>query len=90
MRKNRGAFFENNANMAGFNPGPMGFQANNYSSFYQGPAGMNMPNLDIEERLAKIERQLNRLEYRLTKVENSTNIVSSEDFDTNNSNMYML
>ena len=50
---------------------------------------MNINN-DLESRLAKIERQLNRLDYRLTKVENSTNVISSDDFDTNNSNMYML
>ncbi len=89
MRKNRGAFFENNANMAGFNPGPMGFQANNYSSFYQGPAGMNMPNLDIEERLAKIERSIQRLDARISKIE-GLNVKSTDDFESTTNNMYML
>ena len=89
MRKNRGAFFENNANMAGFNPGPMGFQANNYSSFYQGPAGMNMPNSDIEERLAKIERSIQRLDARISKIE-GLNVKSTDDFESTTNNMYML
>jgi len=71
--------------------------ASNY--FYQGPIPNNaMPNNyntlntnnDIESRLAKIERQLNRIDYRLTKLENANNIVTSDDFDTSSSNMYML
>lgn len=72
--------------------------ASNY--YYQGPLPVPgaMPNNyntlnasnDIESRLAKIERQLNRMDYRLTKLENANNIVTSDDFDTNTSNMYML
>jgi len=72
--------------------------ASNY--YYQGPFPdpnalpnnyntLNSGN-DIESRLAKIERQLNRIDYRLTKLENANNIVTSDDFDTNSSNMYML
>ena len=69
--------------------------ASNY--FYQGPMPQGNYNtmdasMDIESRLAKIERQLNRMDYRVTKLENSSNILSSDDFDkTNNTtNMYML
>ena len=43
---------------------------------------------DIEERLAKIERQITRLDKRISKIESST--ISTDDFETNSSNMYML
>lgn len=89
MRKNRGAFFESNGSMAGFNPGPMGFQANNYSSFYSGP---NMPmngSNDIEERLAKMERSIQRLDARISKIEGQS-VKSTEDFESTTNNMYML
>ena len=89
-----------NINM-NMNQGPMGGMPNgapyeaagNY--FYQGPVPSNNyttqgSQTDIESRLAKIERQLNRFDYRLTKLENSSNVITSEDFDTSNSNMYML
>lgn len=103
MKKSRNSFFSE-SNYQSYNPnmnmGQAPYQtASNY--FYQGPAPINMgtmpnnyttPNTsnDIESRLAKIERQLNRIDYRLTKLENANNIISSEDFDTSNSNMYML
>ncbi len=103
MKKTRNSFFSesnfqsynpnmNNMNM-GTMPNGMPYQsASNY--FYQGPVPNNYntqtTSNDIESRFAKIERQLNRLDYRLTKIENSSNIISSEDFDTSNSNMYML
>lgn len=102
MKKTRNSFFSE-SNFQSYNPNmnmnPAPYQASsNY--FYQGPVPnnyntMNMPNTnmgtsDLESRFAKIERQLNRIDYRLTKLENATNIISSEDFDTNNSNMYML
>ena len=72
--------------------------ASNY--YYQGPVPMqqaqfpnnyntlNMGN-DIESRLAKIERQINRLEHRLSKLE-TNNTILTDDYDTNTSNMYML
>ena len=87
MRKNRGAFFENNGNM-GFNPGPMGFKANNYSSFYVNQNPMTSQN-DIEEALAKIERSIQRLDARITKLEN-LNVKSTDDFESTTNNMYML
>ncbi len=101
MKKTRNSFFSE-SNFQSYNPNmnmnPAPYQAaSNY--FYQGPIPNNYNtqnpypvggNQDLESRFAKIERQLNRIDYRLTKLENSTNIISSEDFDTNNSNMYML
>ena len=106
MKKTRNAFFSESAyqsytpnmNMNGIPnqnnvPNQMPFQsASNY--FYQGPVPNNyntsMGGNDIESRFAKIERQLNRIDYRLSKLENSSNVISSDDFDTSNSNMYML
>lgn len=104
MKKTRNSFFAEssyqayNPNMNMQMPGGAPYQtASNY--FYQGPVPTNaMPNNyntsinnnDIESRLAKIERQINRIDYRLTKLENANNIITSDDFDTNNSNMYML
>lgn len=105
MKKTRNSFFAESSYQS-YNPninmqydGVPYQSASNY--FYQGPAPMNnatIPsnyntynaNNDIESRFAKLERQINRIEYRLSKLENTNNIISSEDFDTNNSNMYML
>ncbi len=100
MKKNRNSFFSEssyqaynpNMNNMNMNGGP--YQAaSNY--FYQGPMpnnyNTNMPGSDIESRLAKIERQLNRMDYRISKLENTnTNVISSDDYETNTTNMYML
>ncbi len=104
MRKNRNSFFAESSyqsyipNMMNQQPLPQGGQngpyqtANNY--FYGGamPNNYNTQQMgsDIESRIAKIERQLNRMDYRLSKLENANNILSTEDLDTSNSNMYML
>lgn len=98
MRKNRNSFFSEsnfqsyNPNIPNnINPGPYQ-SASNY--FYQGPMPNNYNtmdnNSDIESRLAKIERQLNRMDYRISKLENSNTIISSDEYETNNTNMYML
>lgn len=63
---------------------------------YNTPTGMNantQTNLnydvsDIESRLSKIERQINRLDARITKLE-STNFYPTEEIDTT-TNMYMV
>ncbi len=106
MKKSRNSFFAEssyqaynpNMNMNMQMQGGAPYQtASNY--FYQGPLPANaMPNNyntfgssnDIESRIAKIERQLNRIDYRLNKLENANNIITSDDFESNNSNMYML
>ena len=97
LKKTRNSFFAESSYQS-YNPnmnanmGPAPYQtASNY--FYQGP----MPNYntngttnDIESRIAKIERQLNRIDYRLSKLENGNNVTKTDDIDINNSNMYML
>lgn len=95
MKKNRNSFFQE-SNYQSYNPNMLGDINSPYQAasnfFYQGP----MPNNyttglnDIESRLAKIERQLNRFDYRLNKLENTKNVISSEEFENNNTNMYML
>ncbi len=100
MRKTRNSFF-GESNFQSYNPNlngtpaPGPYQmASNY--FYQGPNPTpnnyntdNMSN-DIESRLAKIERQLNRMDYRLSKLENNGNVITADDIETNTTNMYML
>lgn len=70
------------------------------SAFYQGPAMMPMQNgmqgmnndynSELETRLAKIERQINRLDTRISKLESemSTNLGNTNEYTTNN--MYMV
>ena len=102
MKKNRHSFFSE-SNYQSYNPGPnitpemAPYQAaSNY--FYQGPIPGNPQNNyntiglnnDIESRIAKIERQINRIDYRLNKLENISNIKTSDDYDLGNQNMYML
>lgn len=64
-------------------------------TFYAGPAPMmqNMPNSntqynDTEARIAKLERQVSRLETRLNKLE-AGNAYISDDYDSS-TNMYMV
>ena len=91
MKKNRNAFFnESNTSFQGYNPGFMPYQMNANSSFSAG--NMMMPNMagnDYEERLAKIERQINRLDKRVSNLESSS-IKSTDDFESQTNNMYMI
>lgn len=98
MRKNRNSFFsESNMSYQNYNPNMnmMGanapFEASTaYNSFYAGPnPGMNQytNSSDLESRLAKIERQLNRLDHRISKLE--ANDYTIDEID-NTTNMYML
>lgn len=65
-------------------------------SFYSGPMPMMqnsnmMPGdnmSDMESRMAKIERQINRLDARISKLENK-GLMTTENYD-NTTNMYML
>jgi hypothetical protein len=77
-----------------------GFGSQASQSFYSGPmpinTGMGMSqntnyndySSELESRLAKIERQINRIDARVSKLE-SKGIITSENFDNTN-NMYML
>ncbi len=101
MKKDRNTFFEGTSylNQSGFQAPNMNipFQASAYNqAFYAGGFGGNIPtnNLnspdysDIESRLSKIERQINRLDIRLNKLENNS-FYSTDDLD-NTTNVYMV
>ncbi len=98
MRKDRNTFFTNyNAQQASYIPNmqtiPNNFgpyqAASTNTNFYAGP-DIGMSN-EIDNRLAKIERQINRLDNRLSKLENNfTNNQTPEITENNYSNMYML
>ncbi len=89
MKKDRNTFFnEASFSQSGYIPTPNfnnmpypnSFPTN--QSFY----GTESYSSDLESRLAKIERNLNRLDARLSKLENS-NILNQTE---NPTNMYML
>lgn len=98
MRKTRNSFFtEANMNYANFQAQggmPSGISSG-YNQQYQGVVGnnMGMPYIDnsdsIENRLAKIERQINRLNARVNKLE-SLNTTFLDDHIDSSGNMYML
>ncbi len=73
---------------------PMATESN--SSFYQGPIINQVPvqqsdyNTEIEARLAKIERQISRLDTRLTKLESEMNTSYGTNTDYNSNSMYMV
>lgn len=72
------------------------------SNFYQGPViapispntnqnfADNSYNSEMESRLAKIERQISRLDTRVTKLESEMSSSMGSNGDFNTSNMYMV
>lgn len=96
MRKTRNSFFtEANMNYSNFQAqGSMPYNNANYNAYYQGQMpNVGMPYVDssdsIENRLAKIERQINRLNARVNKLESLNTTFLDDTIDTS-SNMYML
>ena len=98
MRKERNSFFNeaayNYMNMNQYNPPVNNFPSMEAtSSFYMNQNYSNNPSSfnDFQTRLARIERQVNKLEARVNKLENSpvNNISESTDINSN-SNMYMI
>jgi len=91
MKKDRNAFFSEYGFASGMNPN-MGMPGGNMQYPYPGghPGGMPMPT-DVDARISKIERQLNRLETRISKLEGDTGAapMMENDFNFNNS-MYMI
>jgi division protein CdvB (Snf7/Vps24/ESCRT-III family) len=64
------------------------FNSNNESSYYQSNDIANYN--DIENRINKLERIVNRLDSRVTKLENTSNLNNQPETTNNYSNMYML
>lgn len=97
MKKDRNTFFnEANFSQSSFVPNmptmPYANSTQASQSFYAGPTpNFNQGNVndyasDLESRLSKIERQINRMDARISKLE-------SKDFTSDttlNNNMYML
>lgn len=92
MRKERNDFFQESSYNQGY------YQSNNFlppmpqmqasSSFYMNQ-NMN-PFSDINERLSKLERNVNRLDSRINKLEaNAKTNISNEEIDAS-TNMYMI
>ncbi len=102
MRKNRSSFFNEtmdyyNTQMPGMvGPNNMMPNATQYSmsqsGFYMGnqPQNNGLPYEDVNARLAKIERHLNKLEHRVNTLEQNNTSYSTEDGDTTINNMYMV
>ena len=98
MRKNRSSFFtESNMKYSNFQaqgaiPQAMPYANANYNP-YQAQPNIGMPYVDnsdsIENRLAKIERQINRLNARINKLESLNTTFLDDNIDTSG-NMYML
>ncbi len=107
MKKDRNAFFQNQSASSYFyptaapmnNPNMMGsypMATESSSNFYQGPimTPVMQPesySSELESRLAKIERSINRLDTRVSKLESEipSGNISQNDYTTNN-NMYMI
>lgn len=103
MKKDRNTFFSEygfNGASGGMNPNMMMPGGNMPNVNYPGgmPGGMpggvpgQMPNpmpTDVEARIAKLERSLNRLETRVSKLEGETVQAYDSDYNYNNS-MYMV
>ena len=85
MLRNRNSFFqESSYAQQNFIPTMMPYYSSGSQQSYVGPYPNNNFD-DYESRLSKLERQINRLDARITKLENKT--IESVD---NSTNMYML
>jgi septation ring formation regulator EzrA len=96
MKKNRAAFFNepmdyyNTQNPGMYNPNQNLMPANGSMPMPQQGYNMMPVGDDIETRLAKIERQLNRIEHRVSLLEQNGTTYSTDDVDTKINNMYMV
>lgn len=104
MKKDRNAFFQNNSSSSYFYPTnnmmgayPMATESN--SNFYQGPAIVPMQAPynqtsdyanELESRLAKLERQINRIDTRVSRLESESTSGLSNGNEYTTNNMYMV
>jgi hypothetical protein len=103
MKKDRNAFFqEASMSASGYLQNPAMMNPNMYQNPY---AAQQMPNngmapmpinntasanTEYDSRLSKIERQINRMEVRLSKLESLSGNIGTIDDSINNSSMYMI
>lgn len=94
MLRNRNSFFqETTTNQQGFIPVTTQvpyYSGNIEQTYYQGPNISQNPNMpiypqnynqnndDLDNRISKLERQLNRLDARITKLENASKLVTED------------
>lgn len=93
-------FYPTTPNMGGMMMPNMGgaypMATESSSNFYQGPVIQQQQPMgsdyssELESRLAKIERQISRLDTRVTKLESETFSVGNAGTDYTTNNMYML
>lgn len=92
MKKDRNSFFSEYSAFNNMQPNIMmpNQIASANSNFYVGPANNLNNNMysDIDTRLSKLERQLNRLENRVSILEGDSN--SNDDYNYSNNSMYMV
>lgn len=103
MKKDRNTFFESSQMSSSFVSAPnmmpnqmMPYQAAS-NSFYAGPMPPNSMNTypsaisttDYDNKIARLERQMQKLETRISKLEGATFKTSTEDINIS-SNMYMI
>jgi len=91
MKKDRNAFFSEYGFAQGMNPN-MGMPGGGMQGGYPGTAPGHMPMpTDVDARISKLERQINRLDTRISKLEGDTGVapIIENDFNFNNS-MYMV
>ncbi len=104
MKKDRNSFFseygfnQSSGYIPNMNMNQMGIMPNQTvsanSQFYAGSSLNNNSYMnqnmysDIDARMAKIEREINRLEHRVTRLEEGSK--SSSDEVNYNTNMYMV
>ena len=94
MLRNRDSFFQSQTEMGITFPNQLNFGYPNFNYPNNNQNGMpNNLNIntnynleDYDNRIAKIERQINRLDARLSKVENANKIIN----DDISSSMYMM
>lgn len=98
MLRNRNSFFQEASMSTGsYMQNMMPYPMNNNipvntatasQSYYSGPSlNQNYNNFDdYDNRIAKLERQINRLDARISKLENSSKLESVDM----SSNMYMI
>jgi hypothetical protein len=95
MRKERNAFFEQQSYNQAYYPTPNmnmmpSVASTSSQSFFQGPnVSNNYQENDLEYRLAKMERQINRLDSRVSKLESNGQVSITDNYN-DNTNMYMV
>ena len=93
MKRNRASFFNESLNY--YNTQMPGIMPNNNAmmgvSSYSNVGVNPMYNLeDLNGKIARLEREINRLEHRVSLLEQNNTKYTTEDIDVSANNMYMV